>query len=77
MIKIDARGMKHPEPLEKLREHLRGNCRKEIDFDIIVDSSECTRFVNAFAKMSKCKTTTTKGDGFYTVSVRGGTCTCA
>ena len=76
-MKIDARGLKHPEPLERLREHLRENCRKEINFDILVDTSECTKFVNAFAKMSKCDAKVSREGDCYIVSVRGGTCTCA
>ena len=77
MIKIDARGLKHPKPLVKLREHLRGNCRQEINFDLLVDTSECTRFVSAFAKMSKCETEIEKAEGHFVVSVRGGACACA
>ena len=76
-MKIDARGLKHPKPLEKLREHLRGNCKKEINFDLLVDTSQCTKFVTAFARMSKCNTEIAKADGHFVVSVRGGTCACA
>lgn len=74
---VDARGMAHPGPLEKLRALMRDNCRKEINVKLLVDTSQCTRTVNAFAQMSKCKTSVLKADGHYIVSINGEMCSCA
>jgi hypothetical protein len=53
---IDARGLKHPVPLEKIREVFRANCRQPIQVELLVDSCEYAKMASTFAKMSKCKT---------------------
>ena len=77
LMTVDARGMKHPEPLKKLRDLMRDNCRKEIDVKLLVDTSQCSTTVDAFAKMSKCKTSIQKADGHYIVRISGEMCSCA
>ncbi|MFC1769789.1 hypothetical protein ACFLZI_01875 [Nitrospirota bacterium] len=73
---FDARGLKHPKPLETIREHFRDNCRKEIDFKLLVDTTEYAKTVRAFAKMSKCTTEIERGDGHYVIRVHGNSCAC-
>ena len=74
---LDARGMKHPAPLEKLRETMRNHCSKDIDVDLLLDSSESARTAAAFAKMSKCKTRLEKSDDHYVLRIKGARCSCA
>lgn len=73
---FDARGMMHPEPLEKMREYFRDNCRETIDFRVIVDTSQCAKMADAFAKMSKCKTRVEKDGDHYVIHVTGTSCAC-
>jgi hypothetical protein len=73
---FDLRGLKHPEPLETIREHFRDNCRKEIDFKLLLDITECAKTVKAFAGMSKCTTQVSKGEGHYVIRVQGDSCSC-
>ena len=53
-MRIDARGLKHPEPLVKLREALRDQCTVEEDIIMLVDSKEAARKVKTFAAMTFC-----------------------
>lgn len=73
---FDARGKKHPEPLEMIRNHFRQNCRQKIDISILVDSSECAKTASAFAQMSKCKTEIEKAEGHFIIKVKGDMCSC-
>jgi TusA-related sulfurtransferase len=74
---IDARGLKHPQPLERIREYLRNNCRQPIELELLVDSSEYTRTITAFARMSKCKTEIENKGEYFTVKIKGDMCSCA
>jgi len=74
---VDARGMKHPEPLEKLRDVMRNHCSKEIDVDLLLDTSEYAKTAAAFARMSKCQTSMEKADNHYVLRIKGARCSCA
>lgn len=76
-MKVDARGMKHPEPLEKLRDVMRNHCSEDIDVELLLDSSEYAKTVAAFARMSKCQTKMEKAEGHYVLSIKGARCSCA
>ena len=62
---IDARGLKDPEPLLKLREALRDQGTVENDITMLVDDKETARKVKPFASMtfSPCEITN-KGDHY-------------
>jgi len=74
---VDARGMKHPEPLEKLRELMRSHCSQDIDVELLLDTSQHARTAAAFAKMSKCNAVMEKADGYYILKIKGARCSCA
>jgi len=76
-MKVDARGLKHPEPIELLRDHMRKHCSKEIDVELLLDSSEYVKTTAAFARMSKCRTAMEKYEDYYIVRIKGEMCSCA
>lgn len=76
-MRVDARGTRHPRPLEMLREHMRDNCRRDIDVELLLDSSEYARTVSSFARMSKCQASIEKADGYYILRINGQMCSCA
>ncbi len=51
-MEIDARGLKHPEPVLRLREALRDQCSLEEKVVVLVDSREEASYVKAFARFS-------------------------
>ena len=51
-MEIDARGLKHPEPLVRLRDALRDQCSVEEAVTVLVDSREEAKRVKAFAGFS-------------------------
>lgn len=77
MMKVDARGMKHPEPLEKLRDLMRSHCSKDIDVDLLLDTSEYAKTAAAFARMSKCEAKMEKAGDHYVLRIKGARCSCA
>lgn len=75
-MKIDARGMKHPMPLEEIRAQMRKLCKQPVDIELLVDSSEYSKTISTFARMSKCKTKIDRADGYYIIRISGDSCTC-
>jgi TusA-related sulfurtransferase len=51
-MEIDARGLKHPEPLRLLRDALQNQCSIEEKVTILVDSREEAKQVKTFAGFS-------------------------
>ena len=52
---IDARGLKHPEPVLKLREALRDQCSLEEKVTVLVDTPREASYVKAFALFSSAQ----------------------
>ncbi len=52
---IDARGLKHPEPLKKLKEHFSTMCSIDDYVDLIVDSDDELKPVMTYVSMSGCE----------------------
>lgn len=55
MMTIDARGLKHPEPLKKLKEYFSTMCSIDDYVDLIIDSDEELKPVKTYAAMSGCE----------------------
>ena len=67
---IDARGLKDPEPLVKLREALRDQCTVENDITMLVDGKEEARKVKIFASMTYSPCEITKRDDHYELTIK-------
>lgn len=73
---IDARGLGHPEPLQKLKKALSSQCATDVFIKIIVDTQEYAKRIQGFAAMSGCTTKLEGKDGYWVVHIKGGTCRC-
>jgi len=76
-VRIDTRGMKHPDPLIKVREIVRGMCTTNVDVEVVVDSCEYGRMISGFAKMSGCRTEVVEEEGLCIVRIKGDMCKCS
>lgn len=73
---IDARGLKHPEPLKRLKETVTTMCTIENYVDLLVDDDKEVRNVKMFAAMSGCKYEIEQFDRYWRVRIKGSTCMC-
>ncbi|MBI5187620.1 MAG: sulfurtransferase TusA family protein [Nitrospirae bacterium] len=73
---IDVRGLEDPEPLKKLKEALSSQCATDVFIEVMVDTKEYVKKIQAFASMSGCTTKVEEKNGYWLVRVRGGTCKC-
>lgn len=76
-MKVDARGLKHPRPIEMLRDHMRSHCSKKIDVELLLDSTEQARTAAAYARMSKCRARMKRTREHFVLSIKGAMCSCA
>lgn len=75
-MQIDARGLKHPRPLQMLKEAITTMCSIEEYGDILVDNEQGAKQIKKFAKMSGCKYESHQHNGYLRVRIKGGTCMC-
>ena len=68
-MEIDARGLKHPEPLLRLRTALRDQCSVEETVTMLVDSREEAKRVEAFAGFTKHQVEVQKESGHYRIRI--------
>lgn len=67
---IDARGLKHPEPLKKLKEHFSTMCSIDEYVDLLVDNENELKNVKIYAVMSGCEYEIEKLDGYYKIRIK-------
>lgn len=76
-MRIDARGLKHPEPMKKIRDTVKSMCTEHVDVEVLIDSCEYGKMIKGFAKMSGCKTEVTKEGDVCIVKISGNMCKCS
>lgn len=67
---IDARGLKHPEPLRKLLGHFSTLCSIQDFVDLLVDDEKEVKQVKIYAAMSGSECEAEKQDGHYRVRLK-------
>ncbi|MDH4028821.1 MAG: hypothetical protein OEU95_08325 [Nitrospirota bacterium] len=73
-MEIDARELDMQDLLKKLKENLSFKCGCDVSIDIMLNTTEETRKVSAFAAMSGCKTKTDKKGEYYIMHITGTPC---
>jgi len=76
-VKIDVRGLKHPEPLKKIKEAVSSLCTNYVDVEVLVDTCEYGKMVKGFAEMTGCETEVKEEKDYCVVKIKGGSCKCA
>ena len=76
-MRIDVRGLKHPEPMKKIRETVKSMCTEHVDVEVLIDSCEYGKMITDFAKMSGCKTEVVKEGEVCLVKITGNMCKCS
>ena len=76
-MRIDTRGLKHPEPLKRIREAVSSICTDDVDVEVLVDTCEYSRTVKGFADMSGCRTEVEENGEYCIVRIKGGSCKCS
>lgn len=66
MTTIDARGLKHPEPLKRLKDFFSTMCSIDDYVDLIIDSEAELKPIKTYAAMSGCEFEV-KTEGSYLV----------
>ena len=74
MFKFDARKLGNKELFIKLREMLATERGKEVYIELLVNSHNSVRSVNAFVSMAGCRTEIKEKEGYYVVVIRGIPC---
>jgi TusA-related sulfurtransferase len=67
---IDARGLKHPEPLQKLRETCPSLCSIEGYVDLLVDDEDALTQLKRYAAISGCDYEIQKLDAYYSIRIK-------
>ena len=67
---IDARGLKHPEPLQKLRETCTSLCSIEGYVDLLVDDEYALTQLKRYAAISGCDYEIQKLDTYYSIRIK-------
>lgn len=75
-MQVDFRGMKHPEPLRKVKSIIRSTCTKHIDIEILIDTIDYGKIIKMFADMTSCRTKIEMRDGYCVVTISGDSCKC-
>ena len=68
---IDARGLKHPEPLQKLREIAPTMCSLDGYVELLIDDEEALKHLRTYAVISGCKHEIEKRDAYYSIRIEG------
>ncbi len=67
---IDARGLKHPEPLQKLKEHFSTMCSINDYVDLLVDDEKEIKLVKIYAAMSGSECEVEELDDYYRIRIK-------
>lgn len=67
---IDARGLRHPEPIKKLKESFSTMCSIDDYVDLLVDDENEVKQVKIYSAMSGCKTEVKKTSDYYTIRIK-------
>ncbi|MGD1076485.1 MAG: sulfurtransferase TusA family protein [Thermodesulfovibrionales bacterium] len=67
---IDARGLKHPETLQKLREMCPTFCSLDEYIELLVDDEYALRQIKKYAAISGCEYEIQKQDASYTIRIK-------
>lgn len=70
MMTIDARGLKNPEPLKRLKEHFSTMCSIDDYVDLLIDSDAELTPVKTYASMSGCEYEVRKEEGYIIVRIK-------
>lgn len=71
---IDARGLRHPEPLRLLREAVPSLCSLDGSIEVLLDDEVAFRHIRTYAAVSGCTYEVKRTDGFYRILIES---TCA
>lgn len=66
---IDARGLRHPEPIKKLKESFSTMCSIDDYVDLLVDDEDEVKQVKIYSAMSGCKYEVKKTGSYFTVRI--------
>lgn len=69
MMLINARGLKYPEPLQKLREAAPSMCSLDGYIDILIDDEAALKQVQTYAVVSGCKFEVKRLDDCYRIRI--------
>ena len=68
---IDARGLRHPEPLEKLREIAPTMCSVDGYVELLIDDEKALKQVKIYAAVSGSTYEVKKLDNYYSIRIEG------
>jgi hypothetical protein len=75
-MQVDFRGLKHPEPLKKIRTIIRSMCTRHVDVKVMIDTCDYGKIIKMFADMTGCKTKIEQREGYCMVIIEGDSCKC-
>lgn len=67
---IDARGLRHPEPIKKLKESFSTMCSIDDYVDLLVDDENEVKQVKIYSAMSGCNPEVKKTSDYYTIRIK-------
>lgn len=70
MTTIDARGLKHPEPLKRLKESFSTMCSIDDYVDLIIDSDAQLKPIKTYAAMSGCEFEVRRESDFIIIRIK-------
>jgi len=78
-MKINVRGLKHPEPLMKIRDVVSNKCTNYMEVEVPVDACGYDNYdnlVKGFADMPGCETGVKEVGDHCIAKIKGGSCKC-
>jgi len=66
---IDARGLKAPEPLQRLREIAPTMCSLDGQIELLIDDEAAFKQVRTYAAVSGCRHETSREEGYYRIRI--------
>lgn len=70
MTTIDARGLKHPEPLKRLKDFFSTMCSIDDYVDLIIDSEAELKPIKTYAAMSGCEFEVKTEDSYLVIRIK-------
>lgn len=74
MLRFDARGIGNHELFIKLREELASAKGREVSIELLTDTSDSAKKVEAFVAMTGCSSETRENNGYFIVTIKGSPC---
>ncbi len=75
-MKINVRGLKHPEPLMKIRDMVSNKCANYMDVEVPVGACGYDNEVKGLAGMPGCETVVKEVGDHGIAKIKGGSCKC-